>query len=144
MNVNRTAAKDAARWAYAQMFFGEGAGTRRKLLTAEINHKCIEFPGYAEAFDRAYVKQNFANLAIKAAKERKHLDRSKFIKRNVLGIVSGNRRNLTAGVAIGIIAWGVAKETGADEDIKREVKKQYNKGKSYVNMKYKMYKAKHS
>lgn len=130
MNVNKMAAKDATRWAYAELFFGEGAGTRRKLLTAELDSKAFRIPGYLEAFNKAYDKQNFADLAIKAAKERKHLDRVTGLKRNVRGLVTGNRKSLTTGVAVGLTAWYIARETGLDEDIKREVKIRYKKAQA--------------
>ncbi len=52
MNINKLAATDAAKWARAEMFFGEGAGTRRKLLDADITHKSVNFPGYVEAFQK--------------------------------------------------------------------------------------------
>lgn len=128
MNVNKMAAQDATKWAYAEMFFGEGAGTRRKLLTAEISSKASRIPGYNDAFNKAYEKQNWADLAIKAAKERKALDRAKFIKRNVRGLVTGNRRNLTTGMAVGLTAWYIAHETGLDAEIKADIK--YAAGKA--------------
>lgn len=141
MNVKKMAAQDAARWARAEMFFGEGAGTRRKLLNAEITQK-MGLPGYGEAFHNAYSRQNMADHAIKAAKERTRLDRGKMVKRNVRGLVTGNRQSLTTSVAVAAMAWYVAKETGLDEPIKREVKVQYGKAKvTYYNTKYKVKRA---
>lgn len=137
MNINKLAAKDAFKWARAEMFFGEGAGTRRKLLSAEIDQKMIKLADtdYADLFNLAYEKQNFADHAIKAAKERKKLDHSKFIKRNVRGLLTGNRQSLTTGVIIisGLV-W-VAKETGMDEEIKFYVKSKYRKTKHWVKVK---------
>lgn len=132
MNVNKMAAEDAAKWARAEMFFGEGAGTRRKLLDAEITQKMNSIPGYSAAFDKAYYKQDMSDHAIKAAKERQRIDRSKAVKRNVRGLTTGNRQSLTTGVGIAAAAWYVARETGYDEKIKREVKARYYRAKFEV------------
>lgn len=128
MNQNKLAAVDADRWARAEMFFGEGAGTRRKLLKAEIANKA-SIPGYGKAFHDAYEKQDWAKHAIQASKERQHLDRSKAVKRNVRGLVTGNRQSLTTGLAVAVTLWVFAKQTGLDEPIKREVKKGYGRVK---------------
>ncbi len=91
MNINKLATADATNWARAEMFFGEGAGTRRKLLSADIGHKVERISGYNEAFQKAYNKQNFADHAIKAAKERKRIDRSAAFGKNVRALARGDR-----------------------------------------------------
>ena len=123
--TDKMAAKDAARWAYAEMFFGDGAGTRRRLLVAEIDDKVMKIPGYAEAFDKNYAKQDFAKHAAKATKERKLLDRKAKVGRNTRGILTGNRRSLTGTVLLGVTVYGFLHQTGLDEPIKAEVKKRY-------------------
>jgi hypothetical protein len=115
MNINKLAATDAAKWARAEMFFGEGAGTRRKLLDADITHKSVHFPGYGKAFDKAYEKQNFADHAIRAAKERKRLDRSHTLGKNVRALARGDRRGMSNGFAAVVIVVAVAKFTGYDK-----------------------------
>lgn len=127
MNLTKIATSDAANWARAEMFFGEGAGTRRKLLKAEIFSKQEKIPGYFDAFSKAYEKQDFAEHAIKAAKERQSLDRTKFVKRNVRGLVTGNKQSLTSGILLAATIWGVLHQTGLDVPVKREVKKMYQK-----------------
>lgn len=131
-SVQRLAAKDASRSAYATMFFGEGAGTRRKLLNAEIIQKKTQIPGYAEAFEKAYAKQDMGAHAVKAAAERRRIDRNAYFKRNTRGLITGNRATLTTGVAIATSAWVFAHQTGLDVPIKAEVKKQYGKAKDWV------------
>lgn len=125
MNIDKLAAKDAAKWAYAEMFFGEGAGTRRKLLSAEIAHKVENISEYNEAFNKAYSKQNFANLAVKAAKERQHIDRSVKVSKNVRGLLGGNRQGLSTGVLILVTVAVVANQTGYDKVIIKQAKKYY-------------------
>jgi len=132
MNIDKIAKKDAFNWARAEMFFGTGAGTRRKLLEAEIAHKVETISGYHESFNKWYSKQNFADHAIAAAKERKHIDRVSMLKRNGRGLLTGNRRQLTGTVLTGVLVWGVLVETGYDKPIKAEVKKRYEQVKAKV------------
>ena len=50
--MQKTAMKDAQRHTDAKMAYGKGAGTRRKLLKAEIDTK-MKDPKYKKAFDDA-------------------------------------------------------------------------------------------
>ncbi len=135
MRTKKTAAKDAYRWAYAEMFFGEGAGIRRKHLSVELNQKFMTLPGYREAFDKAFEKLDLAEIAIKAAKERKKLDRGKFISRNVKGLVTGNKSSLTTAVAVGVTAYTIAHQTGLDKVIVEEAKNRYNRASIWYRRK---------
>lgn len=130
MDVSKIAKKDAFDWARAEMFFGAGAGTRRKLLNAAIEDKVAKIPGYVELFEEYYSKQNFADHAIAAAKERKRIDRMVSIKRNGKGLLTGNRRQMTTAVVTGVVVWGLLVETGYDKPIKENVKKTYKKAKA--------------
>jgi hypothetical protein len=127
MNITKMAAKDAAEWARAEMFFGEGAGTRRKLLEAEIGHKVENISDYSEAFNKAYESQNMADHAIKAAKERKHIDRMEKVSKNTRALVRGDRRGFSTGVAIIFAVGYVAHQTGYDKVALEKGKKYYSK-----------------
>lgn len=127
MNLNKLASTDATNWARAEMFFGEGAGTRRKLLWAEIAHKIERVDGYNNAFQKAYGKQNFADHAIKAAKERKRIDRSDAMGKNVRALARGDRRGMSNGFAAVAIVVVVAKATGYDKVILDKGKIYYRK-----------------
>lgn len=135
MKIDKLAAQDAEKWARAEMFFGEGAGTRRKLLDAEIMQKASTVPGYLEKFNRSYEKQDFAEHADKAAKERRRLDRQKKVERNVRGLTTGNKQTLTTGVAVIVTAWYIANQTGYDVVIKDYTKKKYTDTKRWVQSK---------
>jgi hypothetical protein len=74
--VDKQARKDAAEFARAKMFFGPGAGTRRKLINKSIEARKAHDPSYAKAFDRHVAKQDLSVHASKAVKERTHIDRS--------------------------------------------------------------------
>lgn len=132
MNLNKMVMKDAAEWARAEMFFGEGAGTRRKLLNAEIAQKGTTIPGYAEAFEEAYSMQDMAEHALKATKERRHIDRTAAVSKNAKAIMRGDRRGMSTGVLIVVGIAVVAHQTGYDEVAIKEIKKYYKKAKAEI------------
>lgn len=66
--------KDAKRYADAKMFYGKTAGTKRKLLKAELDKKKKNMPGYEEAFNKAVNDVDFAKSAKKAVRTRKTID----------------------------------------------------------------------
>jgi hypothetical protein len=80
--VDKTAAKDAKEFARAKMFFGEGAGTRRKLIRETVNARKAKDPNYAKAFEAHLQKQDLSTHADKAQSERKRIDRSTNAKRS--------------------------------------------------------------
>lgn len=73
--TNREARKDAQEFARAKMFYGQGAGNRRKLIKATVEAKKKRDPSYAKAFDHHVERQDFSTHATKARKERKRTDR---------------------------------------------------------------------
>ena len=72
--TERLVKKDAKRYADAKMFYGEGAGTRRKLLKAELDKKKRTIPGYEKLFDNAIKNVDYAKSANKAKVERTYKD----------------------------------------------------------------------
>lgn len=73
--TNKEARKDATEFARAKMFYGEGAGNRRKLINASVDAKRKRDPSYGKAFDHHLAKQNMADHAQKARSERSRTDR---------------------------------------------------------------------
>lgn len=73
--VDRHAKKDAKEFARAKAFYGEGAGTRRKLAKATVEGKSQRLPGYKKAFDHHLGKQDTSKHASKAVSERTSIDR---------------------------------------------------------------------
>lgn len=73
--TNKAAQKDAEEFARAKMFFGNGAGTRRKLINASVTAKKAKDPLYAKAFDSHLAKQDMSTHAQKARSERNSVDR---------------------------------------------------------------------
>lgn len=135
MNIEKQAAKDAFEFVRSDMYYGEGAGTRRKLIDTIVAARKKDIPGYEELFEKAVQAQDWAEHAIEATKERKRIDRAAVLKRNLKGVATGNRRQLTAGVATAFGIYMVLHETGLDDVIKHEAKDKYRKGKAWVNMK---------
>lgn len=126
--TNHEARKDASEFARAKMFYGEGAGTRRKLIKASVEAKAKKDPTYQAAFDHHLARQDMSVHAEKARGERK--------RKNVKGTVGKNARAanraingpfagpVAATVVLG--AYGAARSRGLD-------KKLMNAGQAFVN-----------
>lgn len=99
--TNRMAKKDATESAKAKMFYGEGAGTRRKLIKAKVESRSEARAGYREAFDAALKNQDMAKRASQAKGARRRADISKGARKTARGIghvLRGNSQyaNITA------------------------------------------------
>lgn len=73
--TDREAKKDAEEFARAKLFFGDGAGTRRKLIKASVEAKTKKDPAYKQAFDAHLARQDMSTHAQKARGERQSIDR---------------------------------------------------------------------
>lgn len=80
--TRKEAAKDAEEHTRAQMFFGEGAGIRRRLIKAKVETRKKKDPLYAKAFDHFVKQTNLDKRASQARKERRRKDVTKSVKRN--------------------------------------------------------------
>lgn len=121
----KQAKKDAKEFARAKMFYGEGAGTRRKLIKNTVEQRSKD-PTYKKAFDEALAKQDMAEHAVKARGERKRKDvRNQAAKtgRGLVNMVTGHPERVGAGLAVAAAAYGVARKTGADKVVARYAKK---------------------
>lgn len=96
----KEAAKDAKEYARAKMYYGDGAGTRRKLINTTVKQKSKD-PAYKKAFDDALGKQDMASHAAKARAERKRADTKAGIGKTARGL-----KNLAGfgGVGLGALA----------------------------------------
>jgi hypothetical protein len=81
--VSRDAGRDAKEFARAKLFYGEGAGNRRKLIKAKVEDKSKRIPGYKESFDHHLKNQDLSKHSDKAVKERKTKDRNTRNKQRV-------------------------------------------------------------
>lgn len=98
--TTKEAAKDAKEYARAKMYYGDGAGTRRKLIYTTVKQKSKD-PVYKKAFDDALSKQDMATHAAKARAERKRADTRAGIGKTARGL-----KNLAGfgGVGLGALA----------------------------------------
>jgi predicted alpha/beta hydrolase len=126
VNVQKEARRDARAFARAAMYYGEGAGTRRKLITATVDGKAQRNPAYGRAFHMELARQDMAYHAAKARRERELKDVGHAFGKNVRGILTGDVRSVNTGVLVlGATAY-VAHQTGLD-------KLAYDKAKKSIN-----------
>lgn len=106
--INRDAAKDAKEYARAKQFYGEGAGTRRKLIKAKVESKSKHSASYKKAFDHHLANQDMGKHADRAVSERNRKDRTTrtkqragYVARRVTGEM-GTQAAFTAAVIGGV------------------------------------------
>lgn len=120
--VRRAAKKDAKEFARAKMYYGEGAGTRRKLIKAKVEARSARDPLYKSEFDTALSSQNMAKRADEARIKRRSTDVAKTTAktaRGVINIASGTGARASA-LAIGLVgAYSFAVTTGLDKEVKK-------------------------
>ena len=71
--TEREASRDAKESAKAKMYYGEGAGVRRRLINNTVKSKSKD-PVYKEAFERNLANQDMAKAASQARGKRKRTD----------------------------------------------------------------------
>lgn len=86
-STNRQAKKDAQEFARAKMFYGDGAGTRRKLIKASVEGRSKNDPSYKKAFDHHLSNQDMSKHASKAKGER--------TRKNVAGSTAKTARGIS-------------------------------------------------
>lgn len=114
--LQREAQKDATEFARAKMYYGDGAGTRRKLIKAKVEQKSKD-PYYKSEFDRALSGQDMAKRAAEARSKRHREDVKATTAKTARGIVNvatGNAARAGAAVAA---TYGVLRVTGLDRKI---------------------------
>lgn len=142
--VDKHAKKDAKEFARAKAFYGEGAGTRRKLIKGTVEGKAKRLPGYKKAFDHHLDKQDTSKHASKAVSERTSIDRKTKTRQRAGAVarrITGEPGTQAAFVAAAIggaaylnsprgrsvMSKSVSKLSGVAETIKRK------KGAAYIN-----------
>jgi hypothetical protein len=83
------------------MFYGKTAGTKRKLLKAELDKKKKTIKGYEDAFNKAVENVDYAKSAKKAVRTRRTKDaayRTRVTTKQILGVTGP--LTVAAGMAI--------------------------------------------
>ena len=123
----RTARKDAKEFTQAKMFYGEGAGTRRKLIKAKVNQRAAA-PGYKKAFDYHVENTNMAKRSDQARGQRKRATATATTVKTGRGLINyanGNPQMASAlAVSIATIG-GVAYKAGAHKVVAKYAKTAY-------------------
>ena len=123
--IQKQAARDAHEYARAQMFYGPGAGNRRKLITAAVAAKADRDPLYNRAFTKALAAEDMAAHAAAARKERRRKDIVQKVNKNSKDIAAGRYAGVNVAVLfIGASAY-VAHKTGYDKVVVSKVKAKY-------------------
>lgn len=125
-STNHAARKDAVEFARAKMFYGEGAGTRRKLIKAKVEAASKRDPKYKQAFDHHLAQQDLGQHAAKARGERKRKDvksgvgkQARSLNRAINGPFAG-----TAMVGLAVAGATAAKKYGLDVKLKQAMNDQ--------------------
>jgi len=117
--TNKEARKDADEFARAKMFYGDGAGTRRKLIKATVDAKSKKDPTYKDAFDHHLARQDMGKHAEKARGERRRKDTKSTIGKNARAANRAINGPFAGPVAATVLlgAYGAAKSSGLDKKI---------------------------
>lgn len=130
-NLSKQAEKDAKEFAAARLAYGEGAGTRRKLINETVEYKREHIPGYAEAFDRAHGRQDIPSIAKNAKRDDRRKKVNNAVVRNTRAIATGKHENMSTVLLLAGAAAVVLHKTGADKKIAAFAKDKYAKAKRW-------------
>lgn len=123
--TRRQAKKDAKEFARAKMFYGEGAGNRRKLIKATVNERSKNQKGYKKEFEKNLAKQDMAKHASAAKRERARRTARKTTAKTARGIVHQVLKTGASVSAASAVLYGTAKMTGADKVIAAQAKQSF-------------------
>ena len=108
--------KDAKEYARAKMYYGEGAGNRRKLIKNTVAERSKN-AHYKEAFDRYSSQQDMSEHANRARAERKVNDVKKGTAKQARGIINILRGNWMYVGASTVALYTIGKYTGVNDKI---------------------------
>ena len=134
------ARKDAHEYARAKMFYGEGAGIRRKKIKARVDTRSKKSKLYKKTFEKALSKQNMDAHSKAATRERKVKDTTATVKKTAKGLFNIVTGNATKVASSALALYYIAKITGADKKISEMGSNIVNKGSNYVSDMIKNYK----
>lgn len=134
-NVQKDAARDAAEYAEALMSYGEGAGTRRKLITSAVAYKTERIPGYHEAFNAAYDKVDLTKTIKHAKRAGKTRDVGALTSKNVKAMTRGDIHHMSTPLIVGVVVLAVAHKTGYDKKAIAYTKRKAGDVKRWINRK---------
>lgn len=131
--VRRKAKKDAKEYARAKMFYGEGAGNRRKLIKATVAERSKD-PMYKAEFEKRLAQQDMAKHASAAKRERKVKTAGSTTAKTARGLVHASMGNIGRASATAASIYTIAHVTGVDKIVARNAKRTIGNWKMYINM----------
>lgn len=134
--TNRKARKDAKEYTQAKMFYGDGAGNRRKLIKNKVESNSKKDSNYKKAFDFHVEKTDMGKRVSQATRKRKVEDVKSGTGKTFRGVVNtikGNPRNASAVATVVATAGFAAYKAGAHEHIAKFAKDGYGKVKDFNN-----------
>ena len=130
-SIAKQAQKDAYEYAAAYMSYGEGAGTRRKLIEGTVEYKMHTVPGYRDAFYQASEKQDMAKHAKVAQSTNRRKTVNQAVTRNTKAALTGKYENVNTGILfVGAVAVLLHK-TGYDKKLYAGAKKKAKQARQY-------------
>ena len=114
--LQKEAKKDATEFARAKMYYGTGAGNRRKLIKATVEEKSKD-PYYKSEFEKALSGQDMAKRASEAKSKRIREDVKASTAKTARGIINVATGNAARAGSTVIAVYGVLKVTGLDKKV---------------------------
>lgn len=142
-SIKREAIKDADEYAKAKMFYGEGAGIRRRLINQTVQFKIANIPGYDAAFQQELSKQDFAKLSRSARRERRRIDALATANKNGKALVRGDFRALSLPILALVGVGYVAHQTGYDKKALHYTQREVNKARVWTVVRYDKWRRRH-
>ena len=101
--VRREARRDAKESARAKMYYGEGAGVRRRNINAIVKQKSKD-PTYKAEYEKAYAKQDLSKARRSAQRQRTVTDKTKGFRQGAGRVGRAITREATAAVGFAATA----------------------------------------
>ncbi len=114
---DKLAKKDAKEYARAKMFYGEGAGNRRKLIKNTVAQRTKDNKHYGEAFEKYLSEQDMAKHASAAKRERATRTTKKTVAKTGRGLINASMGNIGRASTSAAAIYTVAHMTGIDQQI---------------------------
>lgn len=128
--TRRDAKKDAKEAATAKMYYGEGAGTRRKRINEVVKQRSKD-EAYKRAYDYYYENQDMAKRGSQARAERRAKDTTKAVTKTTRGIMNKVLQTGATVSASSAAIYYVAHQTGIDQAIMKYAKTKLKDLKGY-------------
>ena len=123
-HARRQARADANEFAKARAFYGQGAGTRRKLIKAKVQTR-MSNPHYADEFHKTLAGQNLEKRSAQATRLRRRKDTTGFVGKTARGVhrqLTGGFGPVTATAATIAAGAAYAHRTGLDKAVLNKAK----------------------